>query len=393
MLSKQKIAIIITVVAAIAITGMAVMLMSPRQAGNDRNTQSFAANDSGGNNNNSLTIISISDGSLLGGSKYVISPNPFIGQGNYTIEDGGNFDENPSDGVIVIKGLRQGNFTVTQTVPPAGYERDRISKIVKISASSGGSDTAEFNNLPAFANNNESTFAQIKSIVYTAKFECGTIRDNEGPLRPGHYDTDIGIYNKQEFPIKITWVAAANDGRNTNSILKTLKPQSPASIVCQDLLRAFGNQNFVEGFALIQVPLDPDIIGTLSGNGTTVIGHTSTSEINLLDVQVFYTANALDELPHSVLVDKITFAIMNDTSGKIPHSIMTKTLDISVPSNMSQISDPELRVKEELAKQYGLKDQEFAGLQIEIKNVDVGVGTMIDDHAVSLSRLTPQAGT
>jgi len=393
MLSKQKIAIIITVVAAIAITGMAVMLMSPRQAGNDRNTQSFAANDSGGNNNNSLTIISISDGSLLGGSKYVISPNPFIGQGNYTIQDGGNFDENPSDGVIVIKGLRQGNFTVTQTGPPAAYERDRISKIVKISASNGGSDTAEFNNLPAFANNNESTFAQIKSIVYTAKFECGTIRGNEGPLRPGHYDTDIGIYNKQEFPIKITWLAAANDGRNTNSILKTLKPQSPASIVCQDLLRAFGNQNFVEVFALIQVPLDPDIIGTLSGNGTTVIGHTSTSEINLLDVQVFYTANALDELPHSVLVDKITFAIMNDTSGKIPHSIMTKTLDISVPSNMSQISDPELQVKEELAKQYGLKDQEFAGLQIEIKNVDVGVGTMIDDHAVSLSRLTPQAGT
>jgi hypothetical protein len=108
---------------------------------------------------------------------------------------------------------------------------------------------------------------------------------------------------------------------------------------------------------------------------------------------VFYTANALDELPHSILIDKITFEITNDTSGKIPQSMMKKIVDISIPSNMSQISSPELDVKQELARQYGLADQELAGLQIEIKNVDVGVGTMIDDHAVSLSRLTPQASS
>jgi hypothetical protein len=146
----------------------------------------------------------------------------------------------------------------------------------------------------------------------------------------------------------------------------------------------------VEGFALIQVPLDPGILGTLSGTGTTIIGRTSAGEINLLDVQVFYTANALDELPHAVLVDKITFAIMNDTSGKIPQSMMVKTLDISVPSNMSQISDPEEKVREQIVNKYNLSSQELAGLQIDVKGVSIGVGTMIDDHAVSLSRLVPQ---
>jgi hypothetical protein len=394
--SKLSFSYIIILVVVVAIALAVVIATLPKQnASNNQRNESFAANDSrGSNNSNSLTIISTSpNGSLIAGSKYLISPNPFTGQGSYTIQDGNNDDQNSANGIVVIKGLREGNYTVTQTEATGGYDRDKISKIVKISGSNGGSDTATFSNSLANLNNNESTTAQAKSIVYTAKFECGTIRGNEGPLRPGHYDTDIGIFNKQEFPIKITWLASDNDGRSTNSILKTLEPQSPTSILCQDLRKGLSNQTFVEGFAIIQVPLDPATLGMISGSGTTVVGRTSSGEINLLDVQVFYTANALDELPHSILIDKITFEITNDTSGKIPQSMMKKIVDISIPSNMSQISSPELDVKQELARQYGLADQELAGLQIEIKNVDVGVGTMIDDHAVSLSRLAPQASS
>jgi len=381
--SIAKISIAIVII-GIAATVMIFVTLS-RQEGNS-GTKSFA--DSG---NNSLTIISISGGSLAGGSKYVISPNPFTGQGDYTIQDGSSDDRNPTEGIVVVDGLREGRFTVTQVVAPAGYSNDKSPKTVEISASTGAA-TATFSSSPAGGSNNESS-AAIKGIVYTAKFECGTIRGNEGPLRPGHYDTDIGIFNKQEFPVKITWLATTNDGKSTNAILRTLTPQSSVGIVCKDMLRTFGNASFVEGFALIQVPLDPGILGTLSGSGTTVIGRTSAGDINLLDVQVFYTANALDELPHSILVDKITFAIVNDTSGKIPQSMLMKTLDVSVTSNMSQISNPEAEVKQELAKQYNLTDQELAGLQLEIKSIGVGVGTMIDDHAVSLSRLVPQASS
>jgi hypothetical protein len=110
----------------------------------------------------------------------------------------------------------------------------------------------------------------------------------------------------------------------------------------------------------------------------------------LLEVQAFYTANALDELPHEVLVDKITFAIVNDTSGMIPLEIINKTLDTTVPSSINEISDPEIKVKEVLAEKYSLSTQELANLQIEIKSISGSVGTMIDDHAITLSTLMPQ---
>jgi hypothetical protein len=229
---------------------------------------------------------------------------------------------------------------------------------------------------------------KVENVFYNVKFECGTIQGSEGPLRPGHYDTDIGIFNKQDFPVGMTWTVIVNDGTSTNAILKMLQPQSSTSIVCQDLSRSFGDGNFTEGFVRIHVPLDPGLLASLSG-GIAVLGGT---EIDLLEVQAFYTANALDELPHEVLVDKITFTIVNDTSGKIPQSMVMKILDITVPSAMNEISDPESKVKQALAEKYSLSEQELAGLEIEIQSVGVGVGTMIDDHAISHSIIMPQAG-
>lgn len=238
-------------------------------------------------------------------------------------------------------------------------------------------------------NNNNST-EQIRNIIYNVKFECGTISGDEGPLRPGHYDTDIGIFNKQDFAVKVQWSATANDSRNTNSILRTLQPQSVTAIVCKDLRQILGNnQSFVEGYVIINVPVEQGLLGSLSG-GSTVLGRSS-DDINILEVQAFYTANALAELPHPVLVDKITFAITNDTSGKIPADMIGKTLDITVPSEMNEISDPEAKVRNVLAEKYALSEQELVGLQIEVRDIGVGVGTMIDDHAISLSKITPQA--
>lgn len=231
---------------------------------------------------------------------------------------------------------------------------------------------------------------QPNNIIYNVKFECGTISGSEGPLRPGHYDTDIGIMNKQDFSVKIQWSATANDDMNTNSILRTLQPQGVTGIVCKDLRQVLGgNQSFVEGFVIINVPVESGLLGSLSG-GTTVFGRAD--DINLLEVQAFYTANALDELPHEVLVDKITFTIANDTSGKIPDEMIGKMLDITVPSAMNEISDSESKVKQALAEKYALSEQELAGLEIEVQSVGVGVGTMIDDHAISHSTIMPQAG-
>lgn len=239
------------------------------------------------------------------------------------------------------------------------------------------------------ASGQEESNAPIRNILYNVKFECGSISGAEGPLRPGHYDTDIGILNKQYFPVKIQWSATANDDKNTNSILKTLQPQGATGIVCEDLRQVLGSEpSFVEGFVVINVPVEPGLLGSLS-NGSTVLGRAE--DINILEVQAFYTANALDELPHEVLVDKITFTIVNDTSGKIPVEMIGNVLDTTVPSTMNEISEPESKVKGSLAEKYGLSEQELADLQIEIHNVGIGVGTMIDDHAISLSKIMPQA--
>jgi hypothetical protein len=383
---RQKVAAITSAVVSTAIVIVAaVFVASPGQNGT---TTSFATNSSTG----TLTIITVSGGSPIGGSTYVITPNPFDSSAaNYTIQDGGSGDRNGAAGVVTMSGLQDGRYLVTQLEAPSGYQRDRLSKIVEIV--NQGDDVATFNSISGSEGEQQqqqNSSTPIRNLTYTVKFECGTISGSEGPLRPGHYDTDIGILNKQEFPVKVMWSATPNDGNNTNSILRTLQPQGSTGIVCNDVREVLRNdQRFVEGFVIINVPLEPGLLGTLSG-GTVILGRTI-EDINMLEVQAFYTANALAELPHQSYVDKITFAIVNDTSGKIPVPMIGKTLDITVSSEINQVSDPEMKVKSALAETYGLSEQELQALEVDIRDVSVGVGTMIDDHAISLSTVLPQA--
>lgn len=225
-----------------------------------------------------------------------------------------------------------------------------------------------------------------KNVIYTAKFECGAISGDEGPLRPGHYDTDIGILNKQDFPVQFTWTAIINDGRPSNPILKSLEPQTSTGIVCNDLQKLFGSEGFAEGFVIIDAPVS----GELFSGSTAIVGRQG-STIDILDVQVFYTVNSLEQLPREVLVDKIVFAIASDPSGKVPEELIGRTLDVTVRSGFDEISDPEMKVKDALAIKYGLTPQEAAALEVEVQSISVGAGTMIDNHALSLSRVPPQS--
>jgi hypothetical protein len=388
--SARKIAVIASIVAAAVVLSVAFATLSRQD-----NTITSAGN---GSNTSTLTIISISNSSLIGRSGYTISPDPFGNSGNYTIQDGGSVDENGTAGIVQISGVPEGKYVVTQLEASSGYPRDSLSKIVEIRYQESNV-VATFNSTigqegeqqqqPSSSPKN--SISQISNLIYNVKFECGTISGDEGPLRPGHYDTDIGILNKQDLAAKIQWSITANESRNTNSILRALEPQSSTSIVCKDLRQILGNdKEFVEGFVIINLPLEPGLLGSLS-EGTQVLGRNYEDINSLLEVQAFYTANALDELPHEVLADKITFAIVNDTSGKIPGELIKKTLDITVPSTLDEISDPEVKVKGMLSEKYALSAQELAKLQIEIKGVNVGVGTMIDDHAISLSTVMPQA--
>ena len=388
-MSGHRVAVIASIVAAAAIISAVFLVLQSQNL-----LTIFATNSS---NAGKLTIISISDSSLTNQSTYVISPDPFGNLANYTIQDGSSADENNAAGIVEISGLPDGRYVVTQIEPSSQYETDKISKTVEIMNQSRN-EVAMFNNIAWQESEQleqkqqevQNRTSPIRNLTYYVKFECGTISGDEGPLRPGHYDTDIGILNKQDFATQIQWSVTANNSRNTNSVIRMLEPQGSTNIVCKDLQNIISNdQRFVEGFVMINLPLEPGLLASLS-DGAQILGRNFEDVNNLLEVQAFYTANALDELPHEVLVDKITFAIANDTTGKIPLEMINKTLDMAVPSSLNEISDPEVKVKEVLAENYSLSTQELANLQIEIRGVSGSVGTMIDDHAISLSTVMPQ---
>lgn len=391
-MSRYTVALLATIAATAAVIISAVFVVLQSQ----NILTIFAAN---GSSTGTLTIISVSDRSLTNQSSFVISPDPFGKSKNYTIQDGSSADGDNASGIVEVSGLPNGRYVVMQIEASSGYQMDKISKIVEVTDQSS-TGVATFNSNisnPQSEQQEEqqrpqlNRTAPIRNLTYNVKFECGTISGEEGPLRPGHYDTDIGILNKQNFAAKIQWSVTANGSRNTNSIIRMLEPQGSTSIVCKDLQNILGNdQRFVEGFVIINVPLEPGLLASLSV-GTQVLGRDFEDINSLLEVQAFYSANALDELPSQVLVEKIMFSILNDTSGKIPGEMIGKTLDITVPSNLNEMSDIEMKVKDILAEKYALSPQELANLQIAIESSSVSVGTMIDDHAISLSTVMPQA--
>ncbi len=272
----------------------------------------------------------------------------------------------------------QQNFVAAQN-PSGGYDTNKISKTILVSNSSSvvSNSTA-----------GTTSISNPTGVMYTTKFECGSIYAGEGPLRPGHYDTDVSIFNKQKFKTTMLWNVVVNNGSASNAILVNLNAESATAITCQDIRKVLGNynENFLEGFVVINVPLDLILQSSKGGVIPTVSGN----DINILDVQAFYTANALDTLPGEVIVDKIAFYIIQDYSGKIPKDILQKPLDVSIPSTLNEISDTEMKVKKSIAKQYNLSDDDLSKIVLRIKSVSVGVGVLIDDHAISLSTIKPQ---
>jgi Prealbumin-like fold domain len=352
------------------------------------------------NDKGSLTIVTTSNiGIFLPGAQYSITPNHNVGSANYTIKDDGPADTNKvTAGIITISGLSQGKYIVTQLNAPKGYSVDKLSKIVQINTDKNPATATFIDTATSQANssNNINGISQIKSVTYNAKFECGSIIGNEGPLRPGHYDTDIGIFNKQDYPVKFLWNAIVNEGKKTSPTVKTMQPQTSAGIICKDIrqLLNIGNNSkeLVEGFVVIRVDLNAERQGLLSSNESTTNQLTSDG-VNILDVQVFYTANALESLPHEIVASKIVFSILNDSSSKIPSSLLMKPIDITLQSQINEISDPESKVKNILSLRYNLTAEEVAALRIKIISVNVGVGSMIDDHAISSYIVAPQMGT
>lgn len=227
----------------------------------------------------------------------------------------------------------------------------------------------------------------VQDIVYNAKFVCGSINDNSGPLRPGRYDTSINILNNKGYRVSLVWTAVINDGPTSNAIFKNLDPEASTGMSCRDIKDIFGidNNDLFEGFVVIKVP-----VSSLKGfDNEQVLPDVTPDMANVLDIHLFYTANALDTLPHEVAEDKISFYIIQDGSEKIPKESFRKLLDLTIPSTLNQITNTEDKVKDALAKKYNLTNKDLDKIVIRIKSVSIGVGSLLDDHAVALNIVKP----
>lgn len=231
----------------------------------------------------------------------------------------------------------------------------------------------------------------VKTVTYTPKFLCGNVTSNEGPVRPGHYDTDISILNKQDYPIKILWNIIPNDGNSSNSIIKILEPESSTGITCRDIIPLVTNaKNLLEGFVLLSLPISGNMINAFpdpNNPEASILRSIDELQANLIDVQVFYTANALPELPSEMIFSKIDFRILSDPSGKIPQAFLRQVLEVSLASNIDQIYDQILRVKSLLKERFSLSDSEMNAINIQIERSDIDSLFTKDDHAISSSRL------
>jgi hypothetical protein len=383
--STKTIISILVVIVIIVFTSIELSKNHVDTGNIDRHASNTQSQDS------SLRLITIrSDGSPLYGAVYSISPNPFGASNNYIAKDSSTGPGESTGGIIMISGMAPGNYNVTQLKAPGGYVVNGSSRIVEL--------TSMHTTTSAFVHSHSnglsaSNSMQNKDVIYSAKFECGSVSGNDGPLRPGHYTTDISVFNRQLYTVPFLWNVVVNNGKSTASILKNLQPQTSTSIICKDIFQLFNvynnTGNLVEGFILIRPQLD---LASFSGNTATVFsGPMSQDQRDLLDVQAFYSANALLRLPHDITMDKVLFSIVNDTSGKIPVSMIQKPLDITVASPVNRIIDPESQVRTALSANYNLSSQELAHINIHIISVSLGTSTTVDDHAISSFQVRPQS--
>jgi hypothetical protein len=233
----------------------------------------------------------------------------------------------------------------------------------------------------------------ISTITYTPKFVCGAISSSSGPLRPGYYDTDVSIFNKQDYPVDFIWNMVITDGLSSNAIIKKLSAETSTKISCSDLFTLLpSDTKFLEGFIVITIPVRGNMIGALpdsSNSGESILKPIDRENANLIDVQVFYTANALPNLPQDIIIEKVMFRLLNDSSGKIPKELLDTDLEIVFPLQREEIYDPMDHVKSAVSKQYGLSDPEASNLNVNITATDLSTSFQQDDHAISSSRILP----
>ena len=328
------------------------------------------------------------------GVKSAVAANPYAENMNSRIQNNSIYAVDGKNWELPLPGNeRKENLTISNIdTPKTGYT-DNFPRNLQIKNMTFGTLAFDKNRTDLNSAINTSNHANIGTISYTPKFVCGAISSNDGPLRPGYYDTDISIFNKQNYPIKLLWNVVVSDGPSSNAIIKQLSAETSTKISCSDLkILISNNSNFLEGFIVILLPISGNILSAFpdpSGNGVSILRPVDNANADLIDVQVFYTANALPNLPQNIITENVVFQIKADPSNKIPRTFLNRELETSFVSDPYKVYDPENRTKMILAKEHGMSGIEVNNLKIKINRTDVITSYQQDDHAISSSRINP----
>ena len=328
------------------------------------------------------------------GVKSAVAANPYAENMNSRIQNNSIYAVDGKNWELPLPGNeRKENLTISNIdTPKTGYT-DNFPRNLQIKNMTFGTLAFDKNRTDLNSAINTSNHANIGTISYTPKFVCGAISSNDGPLRPGYYDTDISIFNKQNYPIKLLWNVVVSDGPSSNAIIKQLSAETSTKISCSDLkILISNNSNFLEGFIVILLPISGNILSAFpdpSGNGVSILRPVDNANEDLIDVQVFYTANALPNLPQNIITENVVFQIKADPSNKIPRTFLNRELETSFVSDPYKVYDPENRTKMILAKEHGMSGIEVNNLKIKINRTDVITSYQQDDHAISSSRINP----
>jgi hypothetical protein len=329
---------------------------------------------------------------LIGGATFLITPNPFTNRSNLAITDDNAEDANRTSGIVLLHNVIPRQYTISEIVAPDGYIKDVSIKTVNINTQSTSSPTTvTFEAYPLTSGSNR--------LEYTARFICGTITGEEGPLRPGRYNSDINIFNRQSFPISFFWKAVAasqeEEQSDSNFRIRSLEPGGSISLSCKDIqasIPAYANdtgEKFFEGIMTINVDLDSSVIGSISSSREGILGTISEEEsLNILSVDAIYTVNALKVASREIVLQLIEYSINKEhESGKIPKDIISKILSVTVPIRTNETINPDQQVRNVLMKEFSLNLEESKRLDITIRNLSLGVGALDDNHALSLQRI------
>ncbi len=236
-------------------------------------------------------------------------------------------------------------------------------------------------------------------VDYYARFNCGTIDNDYGPLRPGKYDSDITIFNKQNFPLTVIWKPIEINQENKNNFqIINIQPESIVNINCAKIFTpslSIENSNlkngFSEGVALIRINTNNGqlINNFFNSQGSSII--ISNQDLrDLVDVDVLHTVNTLSGSKKAeVFYLKVDFSI-NNSSKKIYHDAFRNNYTAILPVEPNNIIDPIDSIKQILNKNNLSKQQQpFNNTTVKIIKSDMFFNVPSDNHALTIQKVMP----